>query len=147
MSAPSNVGRATEQIVVRFAGRDEFAVKRSATDDEMRELGGDCDKSGPLAHAYYQPVIVFARQHMAGRGDGAVHESLVGPHSPPPKFRDGTNIVVDPRATLGELRVVAVGPPFYAPGEQWAETRYCLHVIRQGATTTIAVERRWIDMR
>lgn len=144
-SEPSNIGRASEQVAVRFAARDEFPDKRPASDDWSPAQG--CVKSGPPASAYYRPVVTFAREHMIGRAPGPVHESLVGPNAPPPKLRDGTNIVVDPRGALGELRIVAVGPPFYAPGEKWAETLYCLHVIHQGATTTLAVEEQWIDMR
>jgi hypothetical protein len=47
---------------------------------------------------------------------------------------------------VGTLRIVEVGPPFYQPGKAWAGTEYCLHVIKEGGTTTIAVEpkSRWI---
>jgi hypothetical protein len=39
------------------------------------------------------------------------------------------NIVIEPRATLGELRIEFVG--------------YCLHVLRSREGTTIAVEAAW----
>lgn len=145
VSEPANVAREREQVVVRFATRDEFPVKRpNRNDSPMVE---DCPKSGASATAYYRPVVTFAREHMIGPDPGAVHEALVGPNTAPARLRDGTNIVVDPRGALGELRIVAVGPPFYAPGEKWAQTLYCLHVIHQGATTTIAVEEQWTEMR
>jgi hypothetical protein len=140
---PSNA-RGTESVVVRLAARDEFPVERRDRDSPMPS---DCVKTGASATAYYRPVVAFAREHLIGRDPGAVNESLVGPNTPPPKLRDGTNIVVDPRGELGELRIVPVGPPFYAPGEQWAQTLYCLHVIHQGMTTTIAVEEQWTEMR
>ena len=46
-----------------------------------------------------------------------------------------------------EAGLVWVGPPFYAPGTRWAETGYCLHVLRQGVSTTIAVEETWSWIR
>ena len=148
VSEPSNRGQQIEQVTVRFASKGEFPVRQSVSDVEMLEmLSRDCDRSGPPAPAYYRPIVAFAREHMVDHDERRVHESLVGPNTPPPKLHDGTNVIVDPRGALGELRIVAVGPPFYAPGEQWAEGRYCLHVLKQGTVTTIAVEEIWRRIR
>jgi hypothetical protein len=145
VSGPSNVARESEQVVVRLAARDEFPFTQSENSEWWPAK--HCVLSGLPANAYYRPVVTFVREHLLGRDPGPVHESLAGPNSPPPKLRDGTNIAIDPRGELGELRVVAVGPPFYAPGEKWTETLYCLHVIHQRATTTIVLDEQWIDMR
>jgi hypothetical protein len=141
----ANVGRASAQVVVRFAGDDEFPTKRTAPEEHLSSTG--CDFRGAPTPAYYRPVVAFAREHMIGRRARAVHELLVGPNSAPVKLRDGTNIVVDPRGAVGELRIIAVGPPFYGPGDKWAETLYCLHVLDQGTTITIAVEQQWESIR
>lgn len=91
--------------------------------------------------AYYQPVVAFAREHLLDDEHGEVHESLLVAETDNPRLGDGVNIVVEPRGAIGALRVVWVGPPSYAPGKQWAETSYCLHVLQHGTGTTIAVEQ------
>lgn len=90
--------------------------------------------------AYYGPIVAFARERLVGERATEVHEVLVFGTTERPRLGDGVNLIVDPRARVGELRVAWVGPPFYEPGSLWAEARYCLHVVKVGARTTIAVE-------
>jgi hypothetical protein len=113
----------------------------------INTLGKGCDRHGPTVPAYYKPVVAFTREHLLGDEHGDVHEALIASETDKPKLGDGVNIVVEPRGAVGELRVVWVGPPFYAPGTRWAETRYCLHVLKQGASTTIAVDESWSMIR
>ena len=146
---PSNSGHSTAPILVRLANKGEFPATPESDDEIARKalMGTGCEKSGSLVGAYYRPVAAFARKHLIGKEHGAVHESQVTADRPKPKLRDGLNIVVDPRAFLGELRIVSVGPPFYAPGTQWAETGYCLHVVKRDGSTTIVLEESWTMMR
>jgi len=102
----------------------------------------DCEKSGRPMDAYYAPVVAFVREHLIGNEHGTVHEALVTTGARM-TLGDGLGVVVEPRETLGELRIASVGPPFYAPGHKWAETGYCLHVTHSGGITTIVVERAW----
>lgn len=88
-------------------------------------------------------MVAFAREQLLDDEHGDVHEFFVTADTDKPTLRDGVNIIVEPRGTAGELRVVRVGPPFYAPGTRWAETGYCLHVLQQAESTTIAVEEVW----
>ena len=92
--------------------------------------------------AYYAPVVACVRAHLIGNEHGTVHEALVTTGARM-TLGDGLGVVVEPRETLGELRIASVGPPFYAPGHKWAETGYCLHVTHSGGITTIVVERAW----
>lgn len=118
--------------------------------DGGRRLNGlrlGCDKKGAPVEAYYKPVVEFARTHLLDKDHDEVHESLVMSDALKPRMGDGVNIVVEPRASVGELRVAQVGPPFYAPGKLWAERGYCLHVLRQTGTTTIAIEQAWEMIR
>jgi hypothetical protein len=118
--------------------------------DGHRRLNGlrlSCDKKGAPVEAYYKPVVAFAREHLLDKEHDEVHESLVMSDALKPRLSDGVNIVVEPRESVGELRVAQVGPPFYAPGKLWTERGYCLHVLRQSGTTTIAIEQAWEMIR
>lgn len=128
-------------VVVRLARDGEFPSTRPA-DQPRRE----CEKAGPLVNEYYEPLVAFAREQLVRNEPGPFHAFLVSPGERKPKLADGVNIVVEPRGTLGELRIVMVGPPFYAPGESWAGSDYCLHVLQSSGTATIAVEETssWI---
>lgn len=140
---PSNTAGASQAIVVRLAKKDEFAHEPAPNDGDGRRIRTGCEKSGASVTAYYQPVVAFARAHFVGKEKVAVHDTLLLPDAPKPKLGDGVNILVDPRDNVGELRIIAVGPPFYPPGDQWAENGYCLHVLREGGTTTLALEDAW----
>lgn len=139
-------------IVVRMAKKDEFwrpPASAPAVDEPRRLHSADeaCKKNGPVVRAYYKPLVTFALEHIVGQEHGAVHEMLITADADKPRLRDGVNIIVKPRGVVGELRTVWVGPPFYAPGTRWAETVYCLHVLHEGANTTIAVEESWSMIR
>jgi hypothetical protein len=142
----SNIADANP-IVVRMASKDEFPHEPPhVAEGGRRIIRMGCETRGSQVNAYSQPVIAFAREHLLGNVRVPVHESTSVPGTPKPKLGDGVNIVVEPRETLGELRIVSVGPPFYAPGESWAGTIYCLHVRQHDGITTIAVEQAssWI---
>jgi hypothetical protein len=137
-------------VIVRMAHADEFPEPPPPTAGGSRRINRlvkACKMNGPTVAAYYQPVLAFAREHLLGDEHRAVHEVLIISDTDKPRLRDGLNVLVEPRAIVGELSVVSVGPPFYAPGTQWAWTRYCLHVLHEGAGTTIAVERSSSMMR
>lgn len=148
---PSNVAGDGQQIVVRLANENEF-VQQPAPESGGRRvrhlnIAHSCEKSGDLVAAYYGPVVAFARDHFVSDGREKVHAYLMPSGAPEPALADGENLVVEPRGTLGELRIIAIGPPFYAPGHRWAESVYCLHVLHEGGTTTIALDggRFWIE--
>jgi hypothetical protein len=144
-STPSNVDDGNQQVVVRLANAGEFPPEPSPDDGQQanpRIVGlafADCKKAGQSVAAYYRPVVAFARKHLIDKEDRAIHEALAVDASES-ILGDGVNIIVEPRETLGELRVVHAGPPFNAPRTWWAESRYCLHVLQHAGTTTIAVE-------
>jgi hypothetical protein len=139
-NAPSNVNDSPEKIVVRMATDGEFAT---IEDDGLRK---HCARSGAAMTGYYAPVVAFAREHFIKNIhlDGlAVHDVLAVPGAQDPALPDGVDIVVDPRDTVGELRIVSVGGPDHDSGKLWSESGYCLHVLRGGGTTTIAVQDWW----
>lgn len=134
------------RVVVRMAGEGEFSGKpppaRTPDGRRLAILILDCNKTGPLKRAYVKPLVAFVHEHLLDDNHGEVHERVVtGAGEPEHELGDGVNIIVEPRSAVGELRVVWVGPPFDAPGERWAETRYCLHVLRRGTSTTIVLKR------
>lgn len=137
-------------VVVRMAKRGEFTpppLPPAERGRRVNDLRISCDKHGPTVRAYFKPVVRFARRYLLGKEPGAVHEVFVGKNTGAPRLGDGENIVVDPREQVGELLIVSVGPPFYPPGERWAETSYCLRVLHQGERTTITVEQQGVMIR
>jgi hypothetical protein len=134
-SSPSEVSSGS--VVVRMANKDEFPAEPpppAVHGRRINALAGNCGKDGPSISAYYEPVVAFARDRLLGDEHGEIHEVLVETETDKPKLGDGVNIVVDPRGTVGELRLVHVGPPFYASGTRWAETGYCLHALSTRCT-------------
>lgn len=144
-SAALVVGARAGSTPVRFRclerGRQDGERQRirestGTTERERRLAQFGCTERGLPEKAFYGPVIAFAREHLAKRDSQlAVHELSAGE-----PLRDGVNIIATPRTIEGELHIVMVGPPFYAPGERWAEGTYCLHVLRRGTSATVVVK-------